>query len=289
MALDQIDIDKDELPSQYRSLKKKEATDMTFMDHVEDLRGHIVRSVISIVIFSLIAAYYISFFFDEILLAPIKPDFITYKMLCNLGEYLHTDALCLKIDPKPLHNRAISGQFMLHLSSSFMFGLILAFPYIIYQIWKFVSPALKKKESSNTIMFVFFCSLLFFIGVAFAFYIVIPMSYQFMTTYKISDLIVDEFDFQGYISMFTDILIACGVMFQLPMFVLILAKIGILTPHFMVTYRKHAVVIILIAAAILTPPDVFSMILLSIPLLLLYEASIIIARVQHIRYMKKMV
>jgi sec-independent protein translocase protein TatC len=288
MALDQIDIDKDELPAKYRNqLPKKLDSDMTFMDHVEVLRSHIVRSVISVLVLSLVVGFTISFFYDQILLAPTKPNFITYKAFCRLSELLNQPAICLKVIQMPLHNRDVSGQFMLHLSSSFMFGLILSFPYILYQIWKFVRPALKSNEASATVGVVFFCSTLFFMGVAFAFYIVIPLSYQFMATYQVSELIVNEFDLQSYMAMFTDILLACGIMFQLPMLVFLLTKIGILTPNFMIEYRRHAVVVILIAAAILTPPDVFSMILLSIPLLLLYEGSIFISRLEYKRYLKK--
>lgn len=283
MPLDQIDIEKDELPAEYRSQlpegKLESQNQLSFIGHLDVLRKHIFRSALVSLAATIVVAFTISFFYDTIIMAPTKPDFITYKLLCDLGNWIHSDSLCLEIKQLSFYNRNMSGQFTMHLKSSFTIGVIIAFPFIIFQIWKFIKPALMNNERQATLGVVFFCSLLFFIGVGFAYYFVVPLSYQFFSTYTISESIVDEIDVSSYMSMFVDIILACGIMFQLPMFVYILTKLGLLGPKFMITYRKHAAVIIMILSAILTPSDVFSMILLAMPLLLLYEISIVISKV----------
>ena len=287
MPLDQIDIEKDELPAEYRSQlpegKLENHNQLTFIGHLDVLRKHIFRSALVCVAATIVVAFTISFFYDDIIMAPTRPGFITYRLLCELGDWINSDALCLEIKELAFYNRNMSGQFTMHLKSSFTIGVIIAFPFIIYQIWQFVKPGLLKNEKQATIGVVFFCSLLFFIGVWFAYYFVIPLSYQFFSTYTISESIVDEIDVSSYMAMFVDIVLACGIMFQLPMFVYILTKLGIIGPQFLITYRKHAAVVIMILSAVLTPSDVFSMVLLAMPLLLLYEISIVISKVVEAR------
>ena len=291
MPLDQFDIDKDELPAEYRSKLPEQQTvpssEMTFIGHLDILRKHIFRSAIVTIIATTIVAFTISFFYDGIIMAPSRPDFITYQLLCELSDYIDSKALCLEFEETQFQVRTLSGQFTMHLKSSFTIGIILSFPFIIYQIWQFIKPGLQTNERNASFGVVFFCSLLFFIGVGFAYYFVVPLSFQFFSTYSISDALVNTFDASSYMSMFVDIVLACGIMFQLPMFVYILTKIGILTPQYLITYRKHAAVVIMILAAILTPSDVISMVLLAIPLLLLYEISIIISKVVEKNKLKK--
>ncbi len=291
MPLDQFDIDKEELPAQYRSklpdvLKSTVPAEMTFLEHLDVLRKHLVRSSIITICVTIVVAFCISFIYDEIILAPTKNDFITFKVFCRLADLWNSPVLCMTVKEVQFHNRSMGGQFTMHMTSSFTIGMILSFPFIVYQIWSFVSPGLKNNEAKATTGIVFFCSLLFFIGIAFGYYLVMPLSHQFLASYTISNSIVNEFDLDSYLSTFIDIILACGLMFQLPMLVYILTKLGIIGGAFMIKYRKHAVAVILILAAVLTPPDVLSMILLSIPLLILYEVSIFISKIVEKRSAK---
>ena len=262
-------------------------TDMTFIEHLDVLRKHMMRSAILTVCVTIVIAFCISFIYDEIIMAPTKNSFITFRAFCWLAKVLDSPMLCMQVNEVMFHNRDVAGQFTMHVTSSFTMGIIVSFPFIIYQVWRFVKPGLKHTEMNAATGIVFFCSLLFFLGVAFGYYLVLPMSHQFFASYSISNSIVNEFDVSSYMSAFVDIILACGIMFQLPMLVYILSKLGLITPQFMITYRKHATVVILVLAAVLTPPDVFSMVLLSIPLIGLYEVSIFISKVIERRELKK--
>lgn len=295
MPLDQFDIDKDELPAEYRD-KLPEAvrnalpqSEMTFIEHLDVLRKHLFRSAIVTLIITCIVAFTISFIYNDIILAPTKNDFITYRIFCELATYLDSPMLCMEVKEVQFFNRDMAGQFTMHVTSSFTLGIIISFPFLIYQVWKFIKPGLKKTEANATAGIVFFCSILFFLGVAFGYYLVLPLSHQFFASYSITDnvTVVNQFDLSSYISVFVDIILACGIMFQLPMLVYILSKLGIITPAFMITYRKHAIVVIMVLSAVLTPPDVFSMVLLSIPLVGLYEVSIFISKVIEKKELKK--
>lgn len=291
MPLDQFDIDKDELPAEYKSQlpenQKSQKQELTFIGHLDVLRKHIFRSLIITLIATTFVAFTITFFYDGIIMAPTKPEFITYDFLCSLSEFINTDALCLELVELDMYNRDVSGQFTMHLKASFTIGVIIAFPFIIYQIWQFIKPGLKTEEKNATMGVVFFCSLLFFIGVGFAYYFIVPLSYQFFSTYSVSTTIVNEFDVSSYMSIFADIILACGIMFQLPMFIYLLTKLGVIGPVFLITYRRHATLVILILSAILTPSDVLSMILLALPLLLLYEISIGVSKIVEKNNLKK--
>ena len=286
MPLDQFDIDKDELPEEYRNKlpKREENTDMTFIEHLDVFRKHLMRSALVTVIVAILVAFNISFFLDDLLLAPTKQSFITFQKLCDLGKEFNIAQLCLTIPEDGFINNELGGQFTMHVNSSFTLAIILSFPFIVFQLWQFIKPGLKQNEQKATVGVVLACSTLFFIGISFAYYLVIPMVYQFLISYDITNGGIKNYiTIKSYISAFIDLILAFGIMFQLPMVVYILTKIGILTPQLLINYRKHAFVGILILSSILTPPDVLSMTLLAFPLILLYEVSIFISKV----YQKK--
>lgn len=291
MPLDQIDVDTDELPAEYRSQtpvpKQENPAEMSFIEHLDVLRKHLVRSAIVVVAITIGVAFTINFFFDSVIMAPTQGEFITYKVLCDLSELLNSSALCIELKEQELYNFKITGQFLMHIRTSLTLGIILAFPFTIYQIWVFIRPALHGTEKKVTSGIVFFCSFFFFIGVGFAYYFVIPLSYNFFVNYSISSAIQNNFNISTYISMFVDITLACGIMFQLPIFVYILSKLGIVGPDLLKAYRKHAYVAILFLSAILTPADIMSMILLALPLLLLYELSIFVSKAVETNRLKE--
>ena len=246
---------------------------MSFVDHLEELRWHIIRSVASIMVFAIAAFLSKDFIFHHIILAPSRTDFWTYRMLCESG----VDALCIDKLPFILQSRQMTGQFTMHLTSSFLIGLIFAFPYAFWEIWRFVSPALYSEEKTVSKGAVFFVSLLFIMGILFGYYMVAPLSINFLANYQLDPTILNEFDITSYISTLSMLVLTCGLMFQLPVVVYFLTKTGVATPKTMREYRKLAIVVILIVSAVLTPPDVMSQILISLPLLVLYEISIYVS------------
>lgn len=252
---------------------------MSFLEHLEELRWHLVRSAAAILFFSILAFIFKDIVFDGILLAPKNPDFPTYRFFCYLSKQLGMgEAFCFEQMPFTLMNITMAGQFSAHITTAFVVGLVVAFPYVFWEIWRFVVPALHEKETKVAKGIVFFTSLLFVLGVLFGYYVVAPLSVQFLGSYQVSDSVANQISLTSFISTITTVTLANGLVFELPILVYFLAKIGLITPEFMRTYRKHAVVVILIIAAIITPPDVTSQILVSIPLMLLYELSIFIAR-----------
>jgi sec-independent protein translocase protein TatC len=268
---------------------KKEEKEMSFLQHLEELRWHIIRSVLAIVFFMIIAFIFKSFIFDNIILAPKNPAFFTNRILCQFGEFLNTtfDAqkftvLCINTKPLNLINIKMSGQLTTHISVAMVAGLILAFPVILWEFWKFFKPALKSSEAKYAKGAVFAASMLFFTGVLFGFYMLAPLSLHFLGSYEISQEVTNQINIRSYIGTLTSICLATGLVFELPIIAFFLTKIGLITPTFLRKYRKHAIVVIFILAAIITPPDVFSQTLVAIPLLILYEVSIgISARVMR--------
>ncbi|MCP4522022.1 MAG: twin-arginine translocase subunit TatC [Cytophagales bacterium] len=252
---------------------------MSFLGHLEVLRWHLMRSVIAIFIFTIAAALLMkSYIFPEIIIAPTKLNFWTYQQLCELSNLLNTDALCIKKLGFTIQSRKLPAQFTTHIRASLVIGFIAAFPYVFWEIWRFIKPALYTKEQIMAKSTVFFVSLLFFMGVAFGYYLILPLSLNFLGNYQLDPNILNEIDLGNYISTIISIILAAGIMFQLPMLSLFFSKIGLLTPQFLMNYRKHSVVVILFISAILTPPDVASQLLLSVPLFLLYEVSIQISK-----------
>jgi sec-independent protein translocase protein TatC len=256
---------------------KKGEKEMSFLEHLEELRWHIIRSILAIVILMIAAFIFKNIIFDKIILAPKSPDFITARLLCRLGEYLETTSLCINTQPLNLINIKMSGQLTTHITVSLIAGLILAFPVVLWEFWQFFKPALKANEARYAKGAVFAASMLFFTGVSFGYFLLAPLSIHFLSSYEISSDVVNQINIRSYIGTLTSICLATGLVFELPIIAFFLTKIGLVTPTFMRKYRKHAIVVIFIIAAIITPPDVFSQTLVAIPLLILYEVSIFIS------------
>jgi sec-independent protein translocase protein TatC len=255
--------------------------EMNFLDHVDELRGNIIRSVLAIFICSVFIFIKVEWIFDHIILGPAHDDFISYKWFCALGRLVHYDAFCLGHIKMKFQNTAVTGQFMMSLSVSFMLGFIIAFPYILWELWKFIKPALKPSEVLMARGIVFWCSLLFFVGVLFAYFIVAPYTINFFGNYQLSPLFENIITIENYYDTMANLIIALGIVFELPMLVLFLTRIGVVTPQFLKSKRRYAFVILFILSEIITPPDLFSCLLVFIPLYILYEATVSISgRVQ---------
>jgi len=267
----------------FNKISMKEKTtgaskEMSFWEHLEDLRGTLVRSFIGIMVFSVAAFFNRSIIFDSLLLAPKNSEFITNVLLCRLGKLLSSDAFCFESFTIQIINIHMSGQFLMHLYVSMAVGLVLASPYVIYQFWKFVVPALKPDEQKHSRRAVLIISALFFAGVLFSYFIIVPLTIIFLGTYQVSGLVANQISLHSYISTVVSVTLGVGVVFELPVVIYFLARVGVVDAHFLRRKRKHMLVIVLIISAIVTPPDVFSQILVSIPLMALYELSIIVAK-----------
>jgi sec-independent protein translocase protein TatC len=256
--------------------------EMSFWEHLEELRWHILRSILVISAFTVLALMNRDILFDKILLAPKDVNFITNQWLCRLADILSTPALCFKDFSLDIVNLTMSGQFMTHLSISFAAGLLLSVPYVIWEIWRFVKPALKPKEKKSSGGAVIIMSGLFLVGVLFSYFLIVPLTLNFLGTYRVSELVKNQISLKSYISTVLSLVFATGLVFELPVFVYFFSRIGILTPSFMRKNRKYALIMVLIVAAIITPPDVFSQLMVTVPLYGLYELSIFVsARVQR--------
>jgi sec-independent protein translocase protein TatC len=266
MAIDQIDNDDAE--------GQKE---MTFLEHLEELRWHLIRSALAIVTLAIVVFMAKEFVWHNIILAPSRLDFWTYEMLCRAGELLKSDGLCISDLPFIIQSRKMTGQFTMHITTSVLIGLIISFPYVFWEIWRFIAPGLHDKERTNTRGAVFFVSLLFMTGVLFGYYIISPLSVNFLAHYKVDESILNEFELSSYVSTISMIVLSSAILFQLPMIIYVLTKAGLVTPGLMKKYRRHAIVAILILGALLTPPDPISQILIAIPLFGLYQISIFIS------------
>ena len=261
-----------------KTKRAKADNEMSFLEHLEELRWHIVRSVLSIFIVAIIAFIYRDIVFDTIILAPKNPDFLTNRLLCKLGQLVNVNALCINTHPFEIINIRMAGQFTIHIAVSLIAGIILAFPYIFWEFWKFFRPALYSSEKKHTRGAVFFSSLLFISGVLFGYYIIVPLSVNFLGSYNVSAEVTNQINLRSYIGTVASITLASGIIFQLPILSYFLTKIGLVDPHFLKKYRKHSIIVILALAAIITPPDIFSQVLVCIPLLFLYEIGILISR-----------
>jgi sec-independent protein translocase protein TatC len=253
--------------------------EMSFIDHLEALRWHIIRAAIAVVAFATAAFFSKEFLFHDLILGPSRPDFWTYRMSCKAAAWLGAPGLCISKIGFVIQNREMSGQLTMHISTSFIVGLVLGFPYLFWELWRFIKPGLYPHERQNSQGAVFFVSLLFALGLMFGYYIAAPMSIQFLAGYVVDPTIENQIDMQSYLSTLTTMSVACAFVFELPMIVFFLAKAGLITPEIMQVYRKHAIVVVLVIAAIITPPEVTSQIIVTIPIVLLYELSINIARV----------
>jgi len=258
-----------------------EESEMSFIDHLEILRWHIVRSVLAILISAILFFVYIDEIFDVVIMGPTRNDFISYRMLCNLSHLLHMgDSLCMPPMKLNLQVTSISGTFMSSITIAVVGGLLVAIPFVFYEIWKFVRPALKPTELKYTRGIIFWVSFFFFLGVAFGYFMLAPFTFNFLANYTIGGLGVIEYrpTLSDYLDTLIDIALGAGIAFELPMATWLLSKLGIITPTFLRNYRKYAYVVLLVLAAIITPsPDWGSQLIVVIPLVLLYEISILIA------------
>ena len=251
--------------------------EMSFLDHLEELRWHLIKSTMAIMILATVAFIFKDIIFDVIIFGPKKADFPTYKFLCKSAQAIGFDSFCFTELPFRVQSRTMAGQFSAHIWTSITAGFILAFPFIIYEFWKFVSPGLHKNERSNARGFIIVASLLFFLGVLFGYYVVTPLSINFLGTYQVSEQVFNDFDLSSYIGLVRACALSSGLIFQLPIIIFFLTKIGLVTPQFLRKYRKFALVIVLIVSAVITPPDIASQVIVAIPVLILYEVSIFIS------------
>ncbi len=259
--------------------KSKEQKEMSFLDHLEVLRWTLVRSTLAVLIMSSIAFLMKKFIFEKIIFLPKDPQFYTYRFLCNLSQKFGTDGLCIDEIPFLVQSRTMAGQFSAHIWTSITVGFIVAFPFILWEIWKFIKPALYAKERKHARSFIIISSLLFFLGVLFGYYLITPLSINFLGSYRIADEVGNNIDISSYIGLLRASVLAAGLIFEMPVIIYFLAKMGLVTPEFLRKYRKYAIVVLLLLAAIITPPDVISQFIVAIPMAILYEISIIIASV----------
>lgn len=266
--------------------EKEKAGEMSFLDHLEELRWHIIRSLIAVFVLAVFAFIIQDFIFQEIIFKPKSPGFWTNRMFALMADHLGTESLRINQKEIELINIKMPGQFNMSMWTAMVAGLILAAPVVFMEFWKFIRPALYEHEKRVATGAVFYTTFLFILGLMFGYYLIVPLSIQFFSSYSISPEVSNQINITSYISMVVSIVFAAGVVFLLPVFSYSLSKVGLLTPEFMRTYRKHAIVVLVLLSAIITPPDIFSQILVAIPLLILYEVSIFIsARV--IRNMEK--
>ncbi len=261
-----------------KSGKQKPEAEMSFLEHLEELRWHIVRSAAAIMIFAIVAFVMKKFIFDVVILAPRTPEFWTNQMFAKLGDLVGSEAVKINQVPLKMQSIKIAGQFSTHIMVSIIAGFIIASPVVFYEFWRFIKPALYEKEQKHAGGAVFFTSLLFLMGVLFGYYLIVPLSIHFLGTYQVSSEVANTINLRSYIGSVTSISLASGVVFLIPIFSYFLSKVGLLTPQFMKTYRKHAYVVMLLLSAVITPPDIFSQVLVCFPLVFLYEIGIVISR-----------
>ncbi|UII75237.1 twin-arginine translocase subunit TatC [Flagellimonas sp. HMM57] len=254
--------------------------EMSFLDHLEELRWHLIRSVLAIVIIACGAFVMKDFIFDTVIFGPKKMDFPTYEFFCTIATFFGIDSeFCADTLPFTIQNRTMAGQFSAHIWTSIWAGFIIAFPYVLWELWRFISPGLHANERKHSRGFILVASALFFMGVLFGYYVVAPLSINFLGTYQVSKEVLNEIDISSFIATVRASVIACGIMFELPILIYFLTKVGLVTPEILRKYRKIALVVVLILSAVITPPDVASQIVVSVPVLVLYQISIYISKV----------
>lgn len=264
--------------------KQHNETEMSFLDHLEVLRWHLIRSVLVSFLFMVVAFISRNFIFNEIVLKPKNPEFITNRLFKQMGEWLqlhlglNAESIAINTQPLNIVNIDMAGQFNSHLKISLVVGLIVASPYVIWELWCFIKPALHKNEERYAKGAVFFITSLFMLGVLFGYYLIAPLSIHFLNTYIVSPEVENTIKLSSYISTINSVTFASGVIFELPIIVYFLSKVGLITQAFMRKYRRHAYVLLLIVAGVITPPDVFSQMLVFLPLLILYEVSVYFSR-----------
>lgn len=252
--------------------------ELTFLEHLEALRWTLVRSSVAIAVGMVVTFLFKDLVFDALILAPQRADFITYRAFCRIALAFGLDrSFCTESTGFTLMNTTMGGQFMVHIMVSFVVGFIAAFPYVLWELWRFIRPGLAAAEQRAVRGVVFFASILFLFGVTFGYYVLAPMSIQFLGTYTVSATVPNLVDLNSYIGTITSLTLWTGLLFELPMVVYFLARTGLIGPAFLKTYRRHAYVAILVIATVITPPDVTSQLIVSVPLIGLYELSILLA------------
>jgi len=263
--------------------KKKEgdsskSNEISFLQHLEELRWHLFRSSAAVLVFGVIVFMNRQFIFDDVILAPRDPQFITNRFFAWLAVQLNSPELAINTKPFQLINIDLSGQFSIHLNLAIIGGIIISIPYILWEFWRFVRPALYENERKHVTSAVFYSTFLFLLGVAFGYYLIVPLTTHFFGSYQVSSEVLNQINLTSYISSVTTIVLGSAIVFELPIVMFFLAKVGLAGTSFFRTYRKHAFIILLCLAAIITPPDAFSMLLVTGPLALLYELGILMAR-----------
>jgi sec-independent protein translocase protein TatC len=263
----------------FNKRKKDPTAEMSFVDHLEDLRWHVIRAVVAILAGAIVIFIYSDFVINRVVMGPAHSDFVSYQFFCDLGRSIGMgDGLCFGKVPVSFISTTMTGQFIASFTVAFVGGFVVAFPYVFWEFWRFIRPALSENEAKKTRGVIFWVSLLFFLGVAFGYFVLTPFMINFYFTYKLSPLIEIKPTFSDYLENLVYTTVGVGVLFQLPLLVMLLTRIGVLTARFLRKYRRHAFIIIIIAAAIITPStDPFSLAIVTIPLYLLFEASIILA------------
>ena len=256
----------------------KKVNDMSFLEHLEELRWHLVRSILAIMVFAVAAFIFKDFIFSQVILAPKSPEFFTNRMFCALGNMVNIQKLCINSNPFQVINTQMAGQFMTHMMISIIVGIIVAFPYIFYEFWRFLRPALYSKERQHARGAVFYSSFLFILGILFGYYLIVPLSVNFLGSYSVSEEVTSMINLRSYINTVASISLASGIIFELPVLVYFLTKIGLVSPEFLKKNRRHSFIVILTLSAIITPPDIFSQIMVCFPLVFLYEIGISISR-----------
>jgi len=265
------------MPLDQEPIEENES-EMSFLDHLEELRWHVIRALIAIIVFTIFAFATAPWIFENIIFAPAKVDFPTFKALCRFADIVGADALCVKEMPFKIQSRNMTGQFTMHIFASVVIGIILSFPYVVWELWRFIKPGLRFTERKYSRGAVAAVSFLFLSGILFGYFVLSPLVISFLSNYQISEMISNEFDITSYVSTVVGMVLGCGLLFQLPVVIYFLTKLGIVSSGFLRMYRKHAIVIILVVGAIVTPSaDPFSQLLISFPLYLLFEISILIA------------
>lgn len=253
------------------------SAEMTVGEHLDALRPHLMRGAGAILLLAIAAFLCKGFLVDGVLFGPLRPDFPTNRLLAWLGAWSPVDAANLRPAELQLINTTVAGQFNLHLAVSFAAACTLGFPYLLWELWRFVRPALTAKELRACRRFVGYVSAGFFVGLAFGYLLIAPLSIAFLTQYKVSGMVANLIDVHSYLATVLNVSLACAIVFQLPLLVWFLTRMGLLSAEWLRRYRRHAIVVLALLAAIITPPDAFSMILVLVPLYGLYEASIRIA------------
>ena len=269
-------------------MAKKTLSEMSFLDHLEELRWLLVRSTIAIVILAIAIFFVADYIFDQIVFGPTRVDFITYRFFCDASHYLgFADTICIEELPFTIQNTSMEGQVNVFVWMCITAGFILGFPYILYEIWRFISPALYEHERKYAKVFIFSASVLFFLGVLFGYFVIVPMSVNFLASFSISSVVKNDINLDSYISMIKTSVLVGGIFFEMPVIIYLLTKIGIISPSFLQNTRKYAVIIVLIISAIVTPPDVVSQITVAVPMLLIYEISILISKIVYKNQLKE--